>query len=394
MARVLEGIREVAGKDESFIEAMEAGVFEKPPLSTYNKWLAWRKASATRPSASTGEADVTTSRQEGELWRHVMSHLYGDAWRIQLAAQEEEAAIAAADEADEGEEVEGDTRGSLAVVLSSAPAGSAGPAGSGGEVPASSATPRVRDLLGGSEGSSGVATPVGLRKVLETEPDPDKEDLESWRSKIMRTVSALERAGHPPKDEDLERCIRKGNYAFKMQGFDMSKQVSYLKSTFGEVLLGEGEYSDTEYNGRLSALMEMLRARGTAVSEHAGRLFSGPTTSRLASVEVSPEKKGKEAERISLTPPKENPSAEVEQLKEEMVRLKRRLDTKFSPAGLPGDGTPAQDALAQAIAVQTQTLQAALKTKNSDGRHSVVKVNPTFKWPRLGDDGPDSRDVE
>ena len=56
--------------------------------------------------------------------------------------------------------------------------------------------------------------------------------------------------------------------------------------------------------------------------------------------------------------------------------------------------TPAQYALAHAVAVQTQTLQAALKTKNSDGRHSVVKVNPTFKWPRLGDDGPDSKDVE
>ena len=63
MARVLEGIREVAGKDESFLEVLEAGGFEKPSLSTYNKWLAWRKASGTRPSASTGEVDVTTNRQ-------------------------------------------------------------------------------------------------------------------------------------------------------------------------------------------------------------------------------------------------------------------------------------------------------------------------------------------
>ena len=100
MTSVLEGIREVAGKDESFLEVLEAGGFEKPPLSTYNSWLAWRKASGTRPSAATGEVNVTTSRQEGELWRHAMSNLYGDAWRIQLAAQEEEAAIAAADQAD------------------------------------------------------------------------------------------------------------------------------------------------------------------------------------------------------------------------------------------------------------------------------------------------------
>ena len=64
-----------------------------------------------------------------------------------------------------------------------------------------------------------------------------------------------------------------------MQGFDLSRQVSYLKSTFGEVLLGEAEYSEAEYNGRLAALMEMLRSRGTEVSENAGRIFSGPTTS-------------------------------------------------------------------------------------------------------------------
>ena len=177
MARVLEGVREVAGKDESFLEVLEASGFEKPPLTAYNKWLAWRKVSGTRPSASTGETHVTTSRQEGELWRHVMSNLYGDAWRILLAAQEEEAAIAAADEADDGEDGEDDTRGSLAVVLSSAPAGSAGPAAPGGGVPVGSASARVRDLLrDGSEGSSGVATPVSLKKVLETEPDPDKEE--------------------------------------------------------------------------------------------------------------------------------------------------------------------------------------------------------------------------
>ena len=139
MTSVLEGVREVAGKDESFLEVLDAGGFEKPPLSTYNHWLAWRKASGTRPSAATGETDVTSSRQEGELWRHVMSSLYGDAWRIQLAAQEEEAAIAAADQAGSEEDGEGDPRGSLAVVLSSTPAGSAGPAAAGGEAPAGTA---------------------------------------------------------------------------------------------------------------------------------------------------------------------------------------------------------------------------------------------------------------
>ena len=147
MTHVLEGVREVAGKHESFLEVLEAGGFEKPPFTTYNKWLAWRKSSGTRPSASTGEANVTSSRQEGELWRHVMRHLYGDAWRMLLAAQEEEAAIAAADAAGDEEDVEDEPRGSLAVVLSSTPAGSAGPAAAGGGVPVGTASARVRDLL-------------------------------------------------------------------------------------------------------------------------------------------------------------------------------------------------------------------------------------------------------
>ena len=48
--------------------------------------------------------------------------------------------------------------------------------------------------------------------------------------------------------------------------------------------------------------------------------------------------------------------------------------------------------LAQAINVQTEAIRAALKPK--DQRHSVVKITPTFRWPVLGDDGPDAKEVE
>ena len=67
---------------------------------------------------------------------------------------------------------------------------------------------------------------------------------------------------------------------YKMMGFNVAEQVAFLKRTFGEVLLAEGEYSEAEYNGRLSALMEMLRSRGTTVSENARRMFSGNTTDK------------------------------------------------------------------------------------------------------------------
>ena len=73
--------------------------------------------------------------------------------------------------------------------------------------------------------------------------------------------------------------------------------------------------------------------------------------------------------------------------------MRTDLESRFSPAARRGDGTPAQDSLAQAITVQTEALQAMLEAKEGV-RHSVVKVQPTFKWPRLGDDGPDSKDIE
>jgi hypothetical protein len=32
--------------------------------------------------------------------------------------------------------------------------------------------------------------------------------------------------------------------------------------------------------------------------------------------------------------------------------------------------------------------------KANETTHSTIKVSPTFKWPTLGDDGPDSKEVE
>ena len=51
--------------------------------------------------------------------------------------------------------------------------------------------------------------------------------------------------------------------------------MSYLKKTFGEVLLDEESFDEVEYNARLGALMEMLRARGTEMSASVHRIFSG-----------------------------------------------------------------------------------------------------------------------
>ena len=34
------------------------------------------------------DRDVTTSRQEAELWRSTMQHFYGDGWQVDLAVEE------------------------------------------------------------------------------------------------------------------------------------------------------------------------------------------------------------------------------------------------------------------------------------------------------------------
>eukprot|EP00969_Alexandrium_andersonii_P264009 11669204-Alexandrium_andersonii.AAC.1 len=58
---------------------------------------------------------------------------------------------------------------------------------------------------------------------------------------------------------------------------------------------------------------------------------------------------------------------------------------------MPGAAGPA-DALAAALGRQTQTLMQVLK--GSKTQRSVAKVTPTFKWPILGDDGPDAKEAE
>ena len=67
MEKVLEDVREVAGKDESFLGLVAAGEIPKPPLSSFNKWISWRKSSGTRPTKGTGEERRTESKEEAML---------------------------------------------------------------------------------------------------------------------------------------------------------------------------------------------------------------------------------------------------------------------------------------------------------------------------------------
>jgi hypothetical protein len=76
-------------------------------------------------------------------------------------------------------------------------------------------------------------------------------------------------------------------------------------------------------------------------------------------------------------------------LEQEVAYLRDRL--RQAEAERQPDSS-AQGVLAKAIELQTEAIAQALKSK--DGRHSTIKVSPTFKWPILGDDGPDAKEVE
>ena len=82
-----------------------------------------------------------------------------------------------------------------------------------------------------------------------------------------------------------------------------------------------------------------------------------------------------------MTPPKG--STELEELREQVHAMRAMMTTSASGAG---------DALARAIELQTEAIGIALRAKET--RHSTIKVSPTFRWPSLGDEGPDSKEIE
>ena len=386
-----EDVQEVRGTDEGLLKQIAEGTVEKPPLSQYLDWISWRRSSETRPNK---EVDVRTStpKEEADLWRGAMAALYGAEWRLRLAEQEEAAVVAALEAAGEesGMETPGRMRGPQAVGPSGAPAAGAGP--EPGALALAPPKSPVREI--GSGGSSGQATPTGLRQVIEQEFDPARESKDQWQQKVLRGVAQLERLGHALKEEDIEKIIVKGSYAEEIGGKDLKGQVQYLKAAFAEVLLAEGTYEESEYDARLAGLMEMLRARGTQPSSSMSRLFSSAVTGVRSSWEPSPVKteaapKGAGVGPVNLaTPPPEK--AEVRALREEFDRLRQDMVTRTPGAGSQAES--AEGALAQAINVQTEAIRAALRSK--DQKHSVVKITPTFRWPILGDDGPDAKEVE
>ena len=66
---------------------IQQGEIEQPELMGFNRWEQWRRDRGRRPLIRI-DGEVTTSRQEAELWRETMLHFYGENWQVDLAVEE------------------------------------------------------------------------------------------------------------------------------------------------------------------------------------------------------------------------------------------------------------------------------------------------------------------
>jgi hypothetical protein len=402
MASDLSGWRQVSQTDKTLAEVLADGSVAAPDLVGFNDWQKWRKSSGTRPVVARGDPKSTTSAQEVLLWKSTMEELFGDEWRGDLA--EKEAALAAAADEEDGAEALPPVGASRAAGAgSSAPAGTStgGAAGSAAGAPVARAisgfdTPGGRSLGGGSASLRGELPAASrLWESLRQEFDPLQENRFAWQARVLEVVGQLTAMGFVVPESEMEKTVRKAGYAEQVQGKELADQVAYLKAEFTRILLDESGYSEIEHAARMEALIEMLRERGTDLSRSAHKMFTGSTT------RASPERPGQEAREGlggGATPvrgvtvgaqERSPPRADDRTLVEEVAYLQDRLRRAEADRG---SGPGGQDVLAQAIALQTEAIAQALKSKET--RHSTIKVSPTFKWPILGDDGPDAKEVE
>ena len=269
-------------------EVFAEGTVPAPDLIGFNDWQRWRKTSGTRPGLARGDPATSTVPQEVALWKGTREELYGETWREDLAELE---AAKAVEVPEEGR---------------AAAAGSAGPSGPRFQASSGAATPRQvipprtagHDSPGGGSVGAGSAgsraelpTASKLWEALQTEFDPAREERSVWQARVLEAVGRLTAMGFVVPESEMEKTIRKAGYAELIQKMELAEQVTFLKASFGQVLLDEENYVETEYTARLEAMMDMLRARGTAPSRSAHRMFSGSET------KPSPERPGREGQQ-------------------------------------------------------------------------------------------------
>ena len=381
-------VPEVSGSELKLLEAIAAGDVTAPELMGFNDWQVWRRTSGTRPTKKKGDEQGRTTKEEADLWRATMLDLFGQEWAAELA--DKEALNEESDREMLGPKPSGGAAGPSQAEAAGgagdapAPAGAVGGAGRGlGSAGAAVFVP---------EGGPRVAPASQLLEELSAEYDPSIMNRLEWQNYVAGVSEQLTRLGYVVSDADVLRISKRTTYCEAVYGFTLAQAVSYLKGEFGRVLMEEETYEAGEYQTRLEVLMEMLRRRGQEVSQSARRLFSEPVTGTLP----SPERVGAAMPHGAVLGAAPKAAAGRAPLVGAMPRF--RLDGDEGGGRRPAAGaeTPRAEtdgSLAAAINAQTAALAKVLASRDNT-RHSTIKVSPTFKWPTLGDDGPDSKEIE
>ena len=326
---------------EEIMRAIDDGDVEPPPLLTWKEWLSWRSEAGLRPTVRRGfPVDETTSLgEESRTWRQLMAALHGPEWQRDLAA------VGGADS-------------------------------------------QVDDKR--SEGSGGAVSEAGLRKQLAGDYDPGRESPEVYRGRMARTLEVLGVLG-----VDVGVGLRQQvECRIAVAGEETSGHRKVLKELFVRVLTEDMD--EEERTERLGVLTEWLEQVGVRLSKKSDRMFSPGSTpqltpERLAAQQESYDRTGQpnplEGWLKSSPDPERQASVGKKREREEVVTPRsKKVDQSEAMSSSPGQE------LADAIREQTKVITKVLEGKK-ENLSSTIRINPSVTWPKLADEGPDSREV-
>ena len=368
---------QVVGEPEgtTLIEAIDAGRVETPGELSFPQWQRWRKGPGKRPTVRRDGRGLST-KEEVDLWRAVMVHLYG-AGKAEALPEE-----------DEEEEQE--------LVPAYSPSVAATPASPGS----------VRSEAGGGDNSprppsvgSVGASVSSLKGCLDALYDPSAEEFGAYLARIGRVINALRSLDASVPPGMLKKTTRKAELMIELYaefgGPDKVKGVRYLRDKFVATVEDE-TLDDSDRELSIIALGEVIEKLGGKMSSSPVKLFSTPSEEGrmdgVAAARGPVNGRGVGSSEVpSKNPDKEGDSplrARLVALEMELEALKR--DKAESEIGSSAGG--GQDlSLAAALEAQTQVLKEALAGRGKDS--SVTAVKTDLHWPTLGDDRADSRDV-
>ena len=364
---------EVAGQPEgvSLIEAIDTEAVETPGELSFPQWQKWRRGPGMRPTVKRDGRGLST-KEEVDLWRSVMEHLYGAGRAAELEEDEEEP----------------EERLPGALVPSPLSPGSGSP------------SPSVRS--GGRAGSprpssagSGGASVSSLQAKLRALYDPSAEDLGPYLMRMGRTIEALTtlEAACPPGA--LEKCTRKAELMIELYaehgGLNKPLAVRFLRDKF-LAYAQDDSLSPEEKDLSILCIGDVIEQLGGKPSSSADKLFSTPSDSRNSGGLPA----GGPVVPGRGVVPKEPARQELQTTTEE-----DRLRAKLAAAELELEGLRQERIGSEAGSVQNQGLVAVLEEqtkvlREALGRgqtNSITTVKADLQWPTLGDDRSDVKDV-